>query len=63
MPDRSKGMGQMKCSLWSSRLGVGYWANNPTPEKFTVMKPHKVIALVKKKKKNLHTPTFGQKVL
>jgi hypothetical protein len=30
MPDRSKGMGQRKCSLWSSRLGFGRATNDPT---------------------------------
>jgi hypothetical protein len=38
MPDRSKGRGQTKCSLWSSRLVVGRGANDPTSEKFTVHK-------------------------
>jgi hypothetical protein len=39
MPDRSKGRGQKKCSPWSSRLGVGRGAHDPTPEKFTVTIP------------------------
>ena len=33
MPDWSKGRGQTKSSPWSSRLGVGRWADNPLPEK------------------------------
>jgi hypothetical protein len=65
MPDRSKGRGQTKCSYWSSRLGVGRGANNPTPENSTATKPpehmeedhggrqdpQRVVAPVKKKKK------------
>jgi hypothetical protein len=39
MPDRSKGRGQTNYSPWSSRLGVGRGANDPTPEKFAVSKP------------------------
>jgi hypothetical protein len=39
MPDGSKGRGQMKCSPWSSRLGVGCGANDPTLKEFTGMKP------------------------
>jgi hypothetical protein len=39
MPDRSKGRGQAACCPWSSRIGAGRGANNPTPENFTVMKP------------------------
>jgi hypothetical protein len=39
MPDRSKYRGLMEHSFWFSRLGVGCGANNPTPEKYTVMKP------------------------
>jgi hypothetical protein len=60
MPDMSKGRGQTKCSPWSSSLGVGRGANNPTLEKSTVTKPldsygegqdpHRVVAPVKKKK-------------
>jgi hypothetical protein len=38
MPDRSKGRGQMKCSPWSSRLGVGHGTNDPAPEKCAVTK-------------------------
>jgi hypothetical protein len=41
IPDSSKGKGQTKCSLWSSRLGVGRWAYYPTPEKLTVTKPRR----------------------
>jgi hypothetical protein len=37
MPDKSKGRGQMKCSPWSSRLGIGRGANESTPEKCTVL--------------------------
>jgi hypothetical protein len=57
MPNMSKGRIQTKCSPWSSRLGVGCWANDPTPKKITVMKPpdrgagqdpHRVLAPVKK---------------
>jgi hypothetical protein len=29
----------MECSSWSTRFGVGRGANDPTSEKFTVMKP------------------------
>jgi hypothetical protein len=29
----------MKCSCWSSGLGVGCGASDPTSEMFTVMKP------------------------
>jgi hypothetical protein len=64
MPERSKGRGQTKCTLWSSRLGVGLGANNSTPERSTVTKlpepmeedhgrgqdPHRVVPPVKKKK-------------
>jgi hypothetical protein len=64
MPDWSKGRGQMKCSLWYSRLGIRRGANDPTLEKSTVTKPpqhmeedhggsqdpHRVVAPVKKKK-------------
>jgi hypothetical protein len=32
MPNRSKGMGQFKCSLSSFRLGVERGAKDPTPE-------------------------------
>jgi hypothetical protein len=39
MSDRSKGRGQTKCSLWSTRLGVG--VTTLTPEKFTVTKPRR----------------------
>lgn len=39
MPERSEGGVQMKCSPWSSKLGVGCGANDPTPGKFTVAKP------------------------
>ena len=38
MPDWSKGRGQMKNSPWSSRLGVGQWADNPLPEPITETK-------------------------
>jgi hypothetical protein len=48
MPDRSKGRGEMKCSSWSSRLWVGRGANDPNPEKYTVTKPHRIVASVKK---------------
>jgi hypothetical protein len=64
MPDRSKVRAQTKCSSWSSSLGAGRGANNPTLEKSVTksaepMKeeqgggqdPHKVVALVMKKKK------------
>jgi hypothetical protein len=30
MLDRSKGRGQMNCSPWSFRFGIGRGANNPT---------------------------------
>jgi hypothetical protein len=55
MPERSKGRGQTNCSLWSSGLGVGRGANDPTPARFTVrnhgggQNPHKVVAPVNKK--------------
>jgi hypothetical protein len=39
MPDRSKGTGQMNCSSWSSRFGVGRRASEPIPEIYTVTKP------------------------
>jgi hypothetical protein len=39
MPDRSEGRGQAKCSFWSSTLGVGHGADNPTLEESTVTKP------------------------
>jgi hypothetical protein len=61
MPDRSKGSGQKKCSPWSSRLGVGRGAIDPTSGKVTVTKPpdyhggrqdaYTVVAPVKKNKK------------
>jgi hypothetical protein len=38
-PDRSEGMGQTKCSLWTSRFEIRYGAINPISEKITVMKP------------------------
>jgi hypothetical protein len=53
MQDRSKGRGQMKCSPWFSRLGVGREADS-TQNKFAVTKPwrkprltHRVVAPVK----------------
>jgi hypothetical protein len=58
MPDRSVGRGQTKCNPWSSSLGVGRGANDPTLEIFTVTKRHgggqdalRVVAPVKKKNK------------
>jgi hypothetical protein len=39
MPDRSKDRGQMKRSPWSSRLGYGCGANDPTTKKLIVTKP------------------------
>jgi hypothetical protein len=68
MPDISKGRGQ-KCSLWSSRLGVGRGAYEPSPGKFTVTKPpaensgggqdqHSAAAPVKEKK--LTAITFSE---
>jgi hypothetical protein len=39
MPDRSKGRGQTKCIPSSSKFGVDGWANDYTPEKFTVTNP------------------------
>jgi hypothetical protein len=41
MPENLKGMGQKKCSLWSSRLEVGRGTNDPIPEKCAVTKPPK----------------------
>jgi hypothetical protein len=38
MPEKSKGKGQLKCSPWTYRLGVGRGA---TPEEFTVTKPRR----------------------
>jgi hypothetical protein len=56
MPGRSKDRGHTKCSSWSSRLGGGRGANDPTTEKLTVTKPShgggedsdRVVAPVKK---------------
>lgn len=39
MPFKSEGMGQTKCSPWTSMLGITHGAINPTSEKFTVIKP------------------------
>jgi hypothetical protein len=39
MPHRSKSRGQIKCSPWSYKLGVGHGASNITPGKSTVKKP------------------------
>jgi hypothetical protein len=60
MTDRSKGGGNTKCSLWSSRLEVGREDNKPTPETYTATKPaepteevqdpHRVLVPVKMKK-------------
>ncbi|XP_073670675.1 uncharacterized protein [Paramisgurnus dabryanus] len=36
MPDRSKDRDQTNSDPWSSRLGVGHWANNPVLEKIDV---------------------------
>jgi hypothetical protein len=69
MPDRSKGRGQTKCSLWSFGVGVRCGANEPSTEKCTVAKPpeenrgggqdaHRVVAPVKKKK--LTAVTFSE---
>jgi hypothetical protein len=58
MPDSSKCKDQMKCSPWSSRLGVGHGANNPTLEKIYCHEtlgangggkdPHRVVSPAKK---------------
>jgi hypothetical protein len=40
----AKGRGQMKCSPWSPKLGVGHGANDPTPPKKTVTKPPETYA-------------------
>jgi hypothetical protein len=61
MPNRSKGKGQTKRSPWSSRVGFGLGANNPTLEKSNLLRnlqrtyggghdPQRVVAPVKKKK-------------
>jgi hypothetical protein len=39
MPDRSKGRGLTKCSVWSSGLGVGLTTTNQ--KTFTVTKPYR----------------------
>jgi hypothetical protein len=59
MPDRSNGRGQMKCSPWSSTLGVGkihcYENSKAYGGRYD---PQRVAAPVKKKKekrKNKHT--------
>jgi hypothetical protein len=50
MPGMSKGRSQTKCRPWSSRLGFGRGANNPTPENISARKyeggqdPHRVVA-------------------
>jgi hypothetical protein len=41
MSDRPKGEGQMKCSPWSSRFGVGHRSKTSTLEKCNVKKPPK----------------------
>jgi hypothetical protein len=64
MPDRTKARGQMKYSLWSSRLEEESEADNPTSEESTLTKspepmeedhvgsqdPHRVVAPAKRKK-------------
>jgi hypothetical protein len=52
--DRPKGRGKMKCNPWSSRLGVGREANNPTVEKSSVTKPPEPM-----KEAKTHTHTNG----
>jgi hypothetical protein len=56
MPGRSKGKGQMKCTHWSSMLGLGRRVKGPTSEKSTVMMRlrHMVVAPMKKETNAIH---------
>jgi hypothetical protein len=55
MPGRSKGKRQIKCTHWSSMLGVGRVVKGPTSEKSTVTRRprHRAVAPMKKKETNL----------